>query len=91
MTAMIELRGFMGLTELFSKRGWHNPILLDLNRAVSGSALPNALDISAEQVEVISVNGKAFVPGEAAIKPDDRVALGAARVLPGLIGFCLAS
>ena len=40
----------------------------------SGIELINYLDIPIEQVEVIFVNGKAFVPKEANIKPGDCVA-----------------
>lgn len=86
----IELRAFMGLSDLFRKRGWSSPRSVDVEAGLSGEALLALLDIPPEAVEVIFVNGKASGPAQADIRPGDRVALAPPGV-PGpyrvLLGF----
>lgn len=90
MPEPIELRAFMGLSDLFRQRGWSSPRLVNVEAALSGEALLALLDIPPEAVEVIFVNGKASAPDQAAIHPGDRVALAPPGV-PGpyrvLLGF----
>ena len=48
---------------------------VELADEISGIALLEKLDVPAEKVEVLLVNGKAFRPDEATIRSGDRVAL----------------
>lgn len=90
MPTTIELRAFMDLADLFRKRGWPFPMQVDVKDGMSGEALLALLDIPAECVEVIFVNGKASKPAQATVHPGDRVALAPPGV-PGpyrvLLGF----
>lgn len=90
MTTTIELRAFMGLSDLFRQRGWSFPLLVDVGPGMSGQDLLHKLDIPDESVEVLFVNGKASKPAQAQVRPGDRVALAPPGV-PGpyrvLLGF----
>ena len=81
---MIELRGFMGLADLFRERNWPSPLEVDIQGEMTGAQLLAMLDIPPEEVEVIFVNGKAFTPPMAVLTGGDRVAL----VPPGMPGPC---
>jgi hypothetical protein len=82
MTTAIELQAYMGLSDLFRERGWRNPHAAGIERETPGLDLLRILDIAAERVEVIFVNGKAYAADVAVIRPGDRVAL----VPPGVPG-----
>jgi hypothetical protein len=71
----IELRGFMGLSDLFKRRHWTNPRRLSFGKDMTGRELLAELKIPAESVQVIFVNGKAFARDAAVITGDSRVAL----------------
>ncbi len=90
MPTTIELRAFMGLSDLFRERGWTFPMHMDVKDGMSGEALLAQLEIPEESVEVIFVNGKASKPAQAMVRPGDRVALAPPGV-PGpyrvLLGF----
>lgn len=92
MADVVEVRAFMDLAAVFKKRNWFIPLLVNIKAAgITGMELLELLNILADQVEVIFVNGKAFVPGETFIYPGDRIALvppgvpGPYRVLMGFI------
>lgn len=82
MNAPIELHAYMGLSDLFRERGWPNPHAVGVDRETPGPELLRTLDIAAERVEVVFVNGKAYAADIAVIHPGDRVAL----VPPGVPG-----
>jgi hypothetical protein len=86
----IEVRAFMGLSDLFRERGWGFPLEVAVREGMSGDELLELLDIPKEKVEVIFVNGKASKPDQAVVNPGDRVALAPPGV-PGpyrvLLGF----
>ncbi len=82
MSPMIELRGFMGLADLFRERSWPSPLEVDIQGEMTGEQLLAMLDIPPEKVEVVFVNGKAFTPPVAVLTGGDRVAL----VPPGMPG-----
>ncbi|MDR3565242.1 MAG: MoaD/ThiS family protein [Negativicutes bacterium] len=90
MAGNIELRAFMYLAQLFQKRKWPSPLLLEIGGPTTGLELLVRLDISRDSVEVIFINGKVFPPDDAVIQPGDRVALAPPGV-PGpyraLLGF----
>ncbi|GFK94361.1 hypothetical protein NNJEOMEG_02205 [Fundidesulfovibrio magnetotacticus] len=90
MPATIEIRAFMGLSELFRERGWTSPMSLDVPPETTGEELLARLDVTRDQVEVVFVNGKASAPEHAVVRPGDRVALAPPGV-PGpyrvLLGF----
>lgn len=90
MSATIELRAFMGLSEVFRKRQWSNPKEIALKGKTTGLELLELLDVPENMVEVIFVNGKAASPELAEVSPGDRVALAPPGV-PGpyrvLLGF----
>ena len=65
MPSTIEVRAFMGLSELFRERGWSFPKEVDVPREMTGEELLAQLDIPLEQVEVVFVNGKASRPDNA--------------------------
>ena len=75
MKGSIEIRFFMFLAELCRERNWPIPLLLEIEDEISGPALMEKLEVPAERVEVLLVNGKAFWPSVAVIHPGDRVAL----------------
>lgn len=91
MSGTIELRGFMGLVDVFKARNWSIPYLLNLEDEITGSNLLTMLKIDEKQVEIFFINGKVFLPYDAVIKPGDRVALvppgtpGPYRVLLGFV------
>ncbi|KAB3532515.1 MoaD/ThiS family protein [Alkaliphilus serpentinus] len=69
----VEIRGFMQLREYFRRKNWPVPLILDLEEAISGYELAEKLEIPAEEVEVIFVNG--FVQAlDYRIQPGDRIA-----------------
>lgn len=81
MADVVEVRGLLQLAAEFKARNWPNPMTLEADR-LSGEELLAKLDIPAERVEVLFVNGKACRPYEATIQAGDRVAL----VPPGVPG-----
>lgn len=90
MPPNIEVRAFMGLSDVFRQRHWSNPKELAVEGEMTGETLLRTLDIAEEQVEVIFVNGKAYSPDLAVVTGGDRVALAPPGV-PGpyrvLLGF----
>lgn len=90
MSTTIELRAFMGLSDLFRQRGWAFPLIVEVGQGMTGSALLAQLEIPEESVEVVFVNGKASKAEQAEVRPGDRVALAPPGV-PGpyrvLLGF----
>ncbi|WP_300156866.1 MoaD/ThiS family protein [Solidesulfovibrio sp.] len=90
MSETIELRAFMGLTDVFRQRGWDNPTTIDVPGETSGPKLLALLELPREAVEVVFVNGKAASPEAAVVRGGDRVALAPPGV-PGpyrvLLGF----
>jgi hypothetical protein len=87
----IELRGFMGLVQVFKERKWEMPLVLTIENDLRGTELITLLNIPQKLVEIIFINGKVFLPAEAMIHPGDRVALvppgtpGPYRVMLGFI------
>lgn len=75
MTGRIQLRAFMGLRELFKTRHWTNPKAVPVQGSIRGCELLAGLNIPAERVQMIFVNGRAFARDAAVIRPGDRVAL----------------
>lgn len=90
MGSTIELRAFMGLSEVFRQRGWGNPKEVAVQGEMTGTALLSLLDLPENMVEVIFVNGKASAPDMTVVAAGDRVALAPPGV-PGpyrvLLGF----
>ena len=90
MTATLEIRAFMGLSDIFRQRRWSNPKALAVQEPLTGKELLDRLDLEVGMVEVIFVNGKAVTPELAVVAPGDRVALAPPGV-PGpyrvLLGF----
>ena len=90
VASKIELRAFMGLSDMFRKRNWSNPKEVTVEGEITGQALLEQLDIPENMVEVIFVNGKAVTPDLAVVTGGDRVAL-APQGVPGpyrvLLGF----
>ena len=90
MSAMIELRAFMGLADTFRERNWDNPKAVAVTGEMTGEEFLAMLDLPPEAVEVFFVNGKAFTPDLAVVTGGDRVAL-APQGVPGpyrvLLGF----
>lgn len=90
MSPMIELRAFMGLSDIFRERNWSNPKEVAVQGEISGMELLALLGIAQDMVEVIFVNGKAYSPSLAVVTGGDRVALAPPGV-PGpyrvLLGF----
>lgn len=69
----IEVRGFLHLYQLFKKRNWPVPLLVNLAEPISGIALAEKLEIPLNEIEVIFVNG--FVQSlHYSVQPGDRVA-----------------
>lgn len=69
----IEVRGFLHLNEMFKKKNWPTPLILDLDEPITGDKLAAKLEIPLDEIEVIFVNG--FVQAlDYIINPGDRVA-----------------
>ncbi|MEG6584741.1 MoaD/ThiS family protein [Dendrosporobacter sp. 1207_IL3150] len=87
----IELRGFMGIADIFKDRKWPMPLFWELEEKISGEELLLRLNITKDKVEILFINGKVFLPCQAEIIPGDRVALvppgtpGPYRVLLGFV------
>ena len=77
----IEVRGFLQLDRLFKKRNWPVPLLIDLEKPITGIALAEKLEIPTDEVEILFVNGSAQSL-HCVIQPGDRVAF----VPPGCPG-----
>ncbi|WP_243137102.1 MoaD/ThiS family protein [Desulfofundulus thermobenzoicus] len=77
--AGVELRAFGPLMMLFAQRGWPLPYLVAIVPGDTPAGLVQRLDIPAEQVEVVFVNGR-VVPLNHPLQDGDRVAL----VPPGI-------
>lgn len=90
MASMIEVRAFMGLSDVFRERGWSNPQEVAVRNTMTGLELLAMLDIARDCVEVVFVNGKATSPDTAVVTSGDRIALAPPGV-PGpyrvLLGF----
>lgn len=90
MKGMIEVRFFMFLSDLCRQRQWPTPLPLEIEGEMSGTALLERLEVPADRVEALLINGKSSWPEEAVIRPGDRVALlppgtpGPYRVMLGL-------
>ena len=91
MSGTIEIRVFMGLVEIFKERNWSIPMLVDIEKGLTGPELITMLNIPEKQVEIIFINGTVFFPCDAFVQHGDRVALvppgtpGPYRVLLGFI------
>lgn len=91
MAGTIELRVFMGLVQLVKERNWSIPQLVMIEDGLTGTELISQLYIPENQVEIIFINGKVFLPANAILHPGDRVALvppgtpGPYRVMLGFI------
>ncbi len=77
----IEVRGFLQLDQLFKKRHWPVPLIIDLEKPITGIELAEKLEIPTDEIEIIFVNGFAQAP-HCLIQPGDRVAF----VPPGCPG-----
>ncbi len=90
MSSMIEVRAFMGLSDVFRERNWSNPKEVAVQGEMTGTQLLALLGIPEDMVEVVFVNGKAVTPALAVVAGGDRVALAPPGV-PGpyrvLLGF----
>ena len=75
MPGTIELRVFMGLVDVFKKRNWPLPLLVELEKSITAADLMKMLDIPEKEVEIVFINGKVFLPCAGVIVPGDRVAL----------------
>jgi len=82
MSGTIEVRVFMGLVAIFKERNWSIPMLVTIEKGLTGVELITLMNIPEQQVEIIFINGKVFLPADAVINPGDRVAL----VPPGTPG-----
>lgn len=69
----IEVRGFMQLDSYLRQKYGAPPIILELDKALTGIVLAERLNIPPDQIEVIFING--FVQSlHEVINPGDRVA-----------------
>jgi sulfur carrier protein ThiS len=75
MINTIELHVNMSLRDLFQQRGWNNPSRLRVEAETTVLALLSSLDIPHHEVGVVYINGKAYSPSVATIRPGDRVAI----------------
>jgi len=86
----VEIRAFNFLKKVFDERGWSFPHYLKLDKECSAKELAQALELPAEMIEAVFINGKAYQPEEGLVKPGDRVAFippgtpGPYRVLLGI-------
>ena len=77
----IEVRGFLHLDQVFKKRNWAVPLVVDLEEPISGVELAEKLDIPLPEIEIMFVNGT-VQSLLSTILPGDRVAF----VPPGCPG-----
>lgn len=69
----IEVRGFLQLYGLFKERNWPVPLIIELDKPVTGIELAERLEVPLDILEIIFVNGWAQSV-EHIINPGDRVA-----------------
>lgn len=69
----VEIRLFGLLKKLADERGWPFPYYFELNEECSARELAELLDIPADQIEGVIVNGTAKPLDEGRIKPGSRV------------------
>ncbi len=77
----IEVRGFLHLDGVFRKKNWPVPLIIDLEKPITGTELAGKLDIPMDEIEIIFINGVAQSMNYP-IQPGDRVAF----VPPGCPG-----
>ncbi|MEW5762269.1 MAG: MoaD/ThiS family protein [Bacillota bacterium] len=70
----VEVRGLLGLKEVFDRRGWPFPLEVELSGACGAAELAARLELPLERIEAVFVNGKAYPLEKATVKPGDRVA-----------------
>lgn len=76
----IELRAFTDLQKVFKERGWPIPMQVEVpTDGITGIDLVKQLDINAENIEAMFINGTSYSLRHI-VKPGDRVAL----VPPGI-------
>jgi len=77
----IEIRGFLQLDEMFRKRNWPRPLIMEIEEPITGEDLAEKLGIPLDQIEILFVNG--FTQNlDYVINPGDRMAF----VPPGCPG-----
>lgn len=85
----VEVRGFAALQQIFRERGWPFPYYYRLEKECTAQELIQILDLPAEQIEAVFINGLSDSL-EATVKPGDRVGFvpygtpGVARFLLGI-------
>lgn len=68
-----EIRGFLQFRALFEKRGWPFPYCIELQEECSALDLAKMIDLPLDKIEAVFINGLTQAPGEAQVKPGDRV------------------
>ncbi|ACX51561.1 thiamineS protein [Ammonifex degensii KC4] len=90
----IEVRAFSFLYQLFKERGWSQPYLLGVPEGCTLAKLLEVLEIPAEKVEAVLVNGRVR-DLDYELQEGDRVGLvppgtpGPYRVLLGFVKGCV--
>ncbi|TWH51841.1 MoaD/ThiS family protein [Sporomusa sp. KB1] len=77
----IEVRAFIQLSAIFKKKNWPMPLILEIERPISGTELAEKLEIPLNEIEIIFINGRAQSMNDL-IQAGDRVAF----VPPGCPG-----
>ncbi|MFZ5641974.1 MAG: MoaD/ThiS family protein [Bacillota bacterium] len=86
----VEVRGFSFIKELFDNRGIPFPFFIYLEKECTALELAGRLEIPADMLEAVFINGVAGTP-DAMVHPGDRVAFvppgtpGPYRVILGLV------
>lgn len=91
MEKKVEVRGFSFIKELFDQRGLPFPVYIDLSGECTALELASRLEIPAELIEAVFINGVAGGV-DRKVQPGDRVAFvppgtpGPYRVILGIRG-----
>ena len=70
----IEVRAFNFLKKLFDQRNWSYPHIVRLENPCSAAELAERLDLPADKIEAVFINGRAMPLEDGWINPGDRVA-----------------
>jgi hypothetical protein len=86
----VEVRAFAALKQVFTERGWEFPYRYKLEGELTALELARRLDLPADIIEAVFINGLSDDLQTAVIRPGDRVGFvpygtpGVARLLLGI-------
>ncbi len=70
----VEVRAFGQLKKFFKERGWPFPVYYRLGKECTALDLAQNLDLPADKIEAVFINGRVYSLQEGTVKAGDRIA-----------------